>query len=233
MAKLERSGIKRIVEIFVWLVLQAVLLFAAAGRLDLPRAWAYFGVMLGYMLASQAITLLFLRDRMAEVMNARGASHEGTKGWDKVMGVLYGVGLLVAPVVAGLDAGRFGWSSLGRGFLVPALVVTVLGNALAQWAILSNKHFEKTVRIQSDRDHRVVTTGPYRLVRHPGYVGIIAFSLAFPFVVGSAWALIPAGVSTLTMIVRTALEDRTLRRELDGYADYARKTRYRLFPGLW
>ena len=233
MAKLERSGIKRIVEIFVWLVLQAVLLFAAAGRLDLPRAWAYFGVMLGYMLASQAITLLFLRDRMAEVMNARGASHEGTKGWDKVMGVLYGVGLLVAPVVAGLDAGRFGWSSLGRGFLVPALVVTVLGNALAQWAILSNKHFEKTVRIQSDRDHRVVTTGPYRLVRHPGYVGIIAFSLAFPFVVGSAWALVPAGVSTLTMIVRTALEDRTLRRELDGYADYARKTRYRLFPGLW
>ncbi len=233
MAQLERSGIKRIVEIFVWLVLQAVLLFAAAGRLDLPRAWAYFGVMLGYMLVSQAIVLLFLRERVAEVTNARGARHEGTKGWDKVMGALYGIGLLVAPVVAGLDIGRFGWSNLGTRFLIPGLVITVLGNALAQWAILSNRHFEKTVRIQSDRDHHVVTTGPYRFVRHPGYVGIIAFSLAFPFIVGSAWALVPAGVTILAMIVRTALEDRTLRRELEGYADYARKTRYRLFPGLW
>ncbi len=233
MVKLERSGIKRIAEIFVWLFLQAVLLFAAAGRLDLPRAWAYFAVMLGYMLVSQAVMLLFLRERMAEVMNARGSRHEGTKGWDKLMGALYGISLLVAPVIAGLDAGRFGWSSLSRGFLVPGLIVTVLGNAFAQWAILSNRHFEKTVRIQSDRDHHVVTTGPYRFVRHPGYLGIIAFSIAFPFIVGSAWALIPAGITALTMVVRTALEDKTLRRELKGYLDYSQKTRYRLFPGIW
>ncbi len=233
MAKIEKSGIKRIAEIFIWLIFQAVLLFAAAGRFDLPRAWAYFGVMLAYLVLSQAVMFLFFRDRIAEVINERGSKHEGTKGWDKIMGLLYGISLLVAPVVAGLDIGRFGWSSLSRSLLIPGLIVTVLGNALAQWAILSNRHFEKTVRIQSERDHHVVTTGPYRFVRHPGYVGIIAFSLAFPCIVGSAWAFIPAGITVLTMVVRTALEDRTLRCELEGYAEYSQGTRFRLVPGLW
>lgn len=233
MAKLEKSGIKRLAEIYIWLLLQAVLLFAAAGRFDLPRAWVYFGSLLAYCVLSQAVMFLFFRERILEIANERGAKHEGTKGWDKSLSAVIAFCMMITPVVAGLDAGRFGWSSLGRGFVIPGLIVTVLGNVLSQWALLNNKHFEKTVRIQFDREHRVVSTGPYGIIRHPGYLGMIGTSIAFPFIIGSALALIPAGITALAMVIRTALEDRTLRRELEGYLDYSRKTKYRLIPGIW
>ena len=97
-----------------------------------------------------------------------------------------------------------------------------------------NPHFEKTVRIQTDRDHRLIDTGPYRIVRHPGYLGtILSFILSAPLLLGSWWAFVPAAASTASLIVRTALEDRTLRTELAGYEDYARRVRYRLAPGIW
>ena len=106
--------------------------------------------------------------------------------------------------------------------------------AILTWSMLVNTHFEKTVRIQTDRNHKVIDTGPYRVVRHPGYLGLIAgFILSAPLLLGSWWAFVPAVASTATLIVRTALEDRTLREELDGYEDYARRVRYRLVPGVW
>ena len=97
-----------------------------------------------------------------------------------------------------------------------------------------NPYFEKTARIQKDRDQKVITTGPYCYVRHPGYIGtIVGYALAPPIMLGSWWALLPALLATLSLIVRTALEDRMLQDELDGYAAYAARVRFRLVPYLW
>jgi protein-S-isoprenylcysteine O-methyltransferase Ste14 len=103
----------------------------------------------------------------------------------------------------------------------------------AGWALSSNAFFVATVRIQADRGQTVVSGGPYRYVRHPGYLGSILLHLGVPFLLGSLWALIPGFVAVLVMVVRTALEDRTLRAELSGYEEYAERVRYRLLPGVW
>jgi protein-S-isoprenylcysteine O-methyltransferase Ste14 len=105
---------------------------------------------------------------------------------------------------------------------------------LLTWAMAVNTHFEKTVRIQHDRGHRVIDSGPYRIVRHPGYLGaILGFTLAAPLLLGSWWSFVPAVAAVVCLIIRTSLEDRTLQNELDGYKDYAQNVRYRLLPGLW
>jgi len=135
--------------------------------------------------------------------------------------------------VAGLDR-RYGWSP-GPGFVLGAvaLMIALLGSALVIWAAASNTFFSAIVRIQKDRGHTVVTGGPYAAVRHPGYVGTIAVNLAAPVVLGSVWALAICAVIVVLVVIRTALEDRTLQCELDGYADYARRVRWRLLPGVW
>jgi protein-S-isoprenylcysteine O-methyltransferase Ste14 len=99
--------------------------------------------------------------------------------------------------------------------------------------MVENRFFSGTVRIQTDREHVVVSGGPYRLVRHPGYAGSLLATICVPVVLGSWWAWVPACVSVAALVVRTALEDRVLRRELDGYAAYAARTRHRLVPGVW
>ena len=109
----------------------------------------------------------------------------------------------------------------------------VLGSLLFTWAMISNRNFSTLVRIQTERGHEVARGGPYRYVRHPGYVGYMASYVATPFLFGSFWALIPSGLSMGLFVVRTVLEDRTLLKELPGYEEYARTVRYRLFPGIW
>jgi protein-S-isoprenylcysteine O-methyltransferase Ste14 len=139
----------------------------------------------------------------------------------------------VRYIVAGLDQ-RYGWTS---GFplaaQIMALILCVLGYALFVWATASNTFFSQIVRIQFERGHSVATSGPYRYVRHPAYVGAILFELAVPILLASWWACIASGLNVLLLILRTALEDRTLQVELAGYVDYARQVRYRLLPGIW
>jgi protein-S-isoprenylcysteine O-methyltransferase Ste14 len=108
-----------------------------------------------------------------------------------------------------------------------------LGYVLSSWALLENRFFSGVVRIQKDRGHQVVSTGPYGFVRHPGYAGALLAYLVTPVLLDSTWAFIPAVLMAGVVILRTALEDRTLQEELPGYKDYARKTRYRLLPGIW
>ena len=136
-------------------------------------------------------------------------------------------------ILAGLDQ-RYGWTG---GFplvaQMAALAVCVLSYALLAWAMASNTFFSQIVRIQSDRGHAVATNGPYRYVRHPAYVGMILFELAMSTLLASWWAIIAGGLCAILLILRTALEDRTLQVELTGYVDYARRVRYRLLPGIW
>ena len=136
-------------------------------------------------------------------------------------------------IVASLDSGRFGWSNVPLSVHIAGWAGLAVAFLFASWAMLSNTYASRTVRIQSDRGHQVVTTGPYRYVRHPMYVGTIFFGVCTPLFLGSWWALVPGGLLAGLFVVRTALEDRTLREELPGYAEYAERVRYRLLPGVW
>ncbi|MGB2907278.1 MAG: isoprenylcysteine carboxylmethyltransferase family protein [Candidatus Aminicenantaceae bacterium] len=135
-------------------------------------------------------------------------------------------------VIAGLDK-RFGWGSLSPLWSPVGLILVVLGSVPSAWAISLNPHFEPTVRIQEERGHRVISTGPYRYVRHPGYLSAILTSTATPLLLGTPWAFLPVGAIIVVLVIRTALEDRVLRRELTGYREYAQRVRWRLFPGIW
>ena len=169
----------------------------------------------------------------AELVAERGQIREDTKGWDKVVLALTAPAGLGMLIVAGLDE-RLGWSpQFALVVQLAALVLMALGYGLFSWAMASNRFFSSVVRIQKERGHTVIMRGPYQFVRHPGYSGVIILTLAASPILGSLWAFIPAGILIGVIIARTALEDRTLQNELDGYRDFARRMRYRLLPGVW
>ena len=169
---------------------------------------------------------------MAERQNTE--KFQDAKAWDKVLAPLMMLSIsFPLPIVAGLDH-RFAWSpAFPLWLIVLGFILTSLGYAFAVWAMAENRFFSSAVRIQSDRGHAVCDSGPYRLVRHPGYAGNIPPLLGIVLALGSVWALIPAVAALIIAVVRTALEDQTLQEELLGYRDYARRVRYRLIPGIY
>jgi protein-S-isoprenylcysteine O-methyltransferase Ste14 len=210
------------------LALFAVLLFGAAGRLTWPRGWGYVLA----VLLLEVVTLVLLAVRAPETLRRRGRSGAGVERFDRGFAVLWLTLGVATPVVAGLDV-RFGWSQLPWSAFFVGLAILVPASLFGDWAMVENEHFEQFVRIQHDRDQRVVTTGPYRAVRHPGYLGAVLGALATPLLLGSAWTFVPAGLVAVLFVVRTGLEDRTLRAGLAGYEEYARRTRFRLVPWVW
>ncbi len=204
-------------------------LFWSAGRIDWWAAWAAIAVWLAFYTAMDILLLRFNPKLMAERLNPP----KGAKTWDRAIMSIFRLTTLVRYILAGLDQ-RYGWTV---GFPVAAqlagLVVCVLGYALLAWSMTSNAFFSQIVRIQSDRGQTVVTHGPYRYVRHPGYIGMILFELAMSILLASWVSLLASGLCAILLIVRTALEDRTLLDELTGYEDYARQVHYRLLPGIW
>lgn len=209
-----------------------LLLFVAAGCTDWWQAWVYAGLTIGVSLISRYI--LFLKNPALIAERARFTQSEGTKSWDKQIVIWIAViGPLTFMITAGLDK-RFAWSpELSLAAQLGALVIFILGFSLATWAMIANMFFSSVVRIQTERGHRVVSSGPYRLVRHPGYSGGIVSWLVSPLLLGSIWSFIPVGIIVGLYIIRTALEDRTLQEELPGYKEYTQHTRYRLLPGVW
>jgi protein-S-isoprenylcysteine O-methyltransferase Ste14 len=218
---------KRMRQVVVQFLVLAAILFIASGRLDWMWLWAYLGVSVS-ILAVNALVM------PPELIAERGQiGKEDIKGWDRVITTLNILPALGAPIVAGLDE-RFGWSpQLALTVHLIGLALLVLGQGLFTWSMVSNKFFSTSVRIQMERDHTVASGGPYRYVRHPGYVGYIVSAFAAPLALGSLWALIPAAITLCLFVGRTALEDRTLQDELDGYREYAARVRYRLLPGVW
>jgi len=207
----------------------AAILFISAGRLDWIQAWA-FSLAFGSFLTFYG--LWALRNDPGQ-LNERSQVGENTKRWDKVILTIYTVLLFSMLILAGLDAGRFGWA-------VAPLALQILGWCGAACAgfvifrtVMVNTFLSRTVRIQDDRGQRVIDTGPYARVRHPMYLGIIVLMVSIPVLLGSLWALVPGGLIGVLFIVRTALEDRTLHQELPGYPEYARRVRYRLLPLVW
>jgi protein-S-isoprenylcysteine O-methyltransferase Ste14 len=167
------------------------------------------------------------------IIAARGRWHRDTKRFDKVYVALSAPLAFPLPAVAGLEAGRFGWTSLPQWTLYGGALLFLFGGVIVGWTMAVNPYLETTVRIQSERGHKVITSGPYRFIRHPMYAGGLLQLVAVPLVLGSRWAFAVAGASGALLLWRTILEDRTLVRELDGYREYALGTRYRLLPGIW
>jgi protein-S-isoprenylcysteine O-methyltransferase Ste14 len=159
---------------------------------------------------------------------------QSAKAWDKVLAPLMALSLsFPLVIVAGLDH-RHGWSPVFPLWLIVlGFILITLGYAFAAWALVENRFFSTTVRIQTDRGHVVCDSGPYRVVRHPGYAGNIPPLLGIVLALGSVWTLIPAAVALIIAVIRTALEDQTLQDELPGYRDYAQRVRYRLIPGIF
>ena len=210
-------------------VMAGVLLFWPAGTLRWVWGWVLIAVYLAWSITN---AILFIPTN-PELLAERGARRKDAKRWDTVLMSVVGVLTLAKYIVAGLDF-RNGWTGEpGIAVHIIALGVGLAGYALVTWAMASNAYFSTIVRIQSERGHSVASAGPYRIVRHPAYIGTILFELATPLLLGSFWALIPGALSAVIFVVRTALEDRTLITELPGYREFTRQTRYRLIPGIW
>ena len=225
----KRGIVRWAVKQTVFVLILAAALFAPAGRFAGTRAWLY----LGLVAFIQGLTALVLIPRSPDLLIERSQLKEGVKTWDIGLAVLMGYSPALMALAAGLET-RFSAlpSSLDAGAII-AVLVAILGTLLTLWAMAANPFFSGIVRIQHERGHTVASAGPYQYVRHPGYVGMLVFTLATPLILGSRWAF---GMAALTMgitLVRTSLEDRTLQRELAGYAEYAQRVRYRLVPGIW
>ncbi|MBN1428035.1 MAG: isoprenylcysteine carboxylmethyltransferase family protein [Anaerolineae bacterium] len=207
-----------------------VILFGIVGRLDWWNGWALSVIYILWTLG----TVLFILPVNPQMLAERARPKPGGKKWDVVMVSAMGVFLLMTYIVACLDV-RLGWAiPFPLPVQIAGGIVAVLGyDILLVWSMVANAYFTAIVRIQEDRQHKVATGGPYRFVRHPGYVGGILCYLATPFLLGSPWALIPAVGTAVIVVIRTALEDKMLQSELSGYKEYAERVRYRLVPGIW
>lgn len=220
--------IRGIVIAIIYLTSLVVILFVSAGRIDWPMGWASLGI---YILIS--IINFMLVD--PTLVTERAQIRTGVNIRDMILASLSFLFFFpLTLLVAGLDTGRYAWSpTIPLAIQVIALLVFAFGNAIGSWAMVQNKYFSTFIRIQEDRDHEVITSGPYHWVRHPGYAGVILASIALPISLGSLWALIPAFIGACGFVIRTFYEDRVLMEELNGYREYAQSVPFRLLPGIW
>ena len=209
-----------------------VIVFLSVGKLDWVWGWVLLIIITAFLAAHPLLLIPINPELLAE--REKGITAKGVKAWDRwIAGLAAGAFPIASWIVAGLDVRR-GWTGpVSLAYHIGGLIVMVLGYVLFLWAMASNAFFAEGVRIQQERGHTVTTCGPYQYVRHPGYVGSILSQAATPFLLGSAWALIPSVVSAALYVVRTYLEDKTLRQELPSYEAYARRIHYRLLPGVW
>jgi len=221
--------LKGLVMLVVTLVILGAILFGSAGRVDWVMAWVFIGV----LMACVIVNIVVLMKTNPDVIQERMSRPKDVKRWDIVLSSILGVFVMAALPLAGLDE-RFGWSPpIAPALHVAGLALFVIGDLLFLWTMAVNKFCSKLVCIQKERGHHVVTSGPYRYIRHPGYVGWSILVAGIPLILGSLWTFIPVGVAICLTVVRTVLEDNTLKEELDGYEEYARRVRYKLVPGVW
>jgi protein-S-isoprenylcysteine O-methyltransferase Ste14 len=204
-------------------------LFLPAGTWTWIKGWLFLVVLIA---ASFVITLHLWRVN-PDVIAGRINPHETPRRWDLLLGLMMLAAMLAIPIVAALDDGRYHWLPVPWWVCVLGYALLITGMAGLTWAESVNKFFEPSVRIQTDRGHRVIDSGPYAIVRHPGYVSALPVFVGMALALGSLWATIPAVLMCLLLVVRTIWEDQTLRQELAGYEEYTHRVRFRLIPGVW
>jgi protein-S-isoprenylcysteine O-methyltransferase Ste14 len=219
--------IRWVVRSVIGVVIVAAILFGAAGSMAWPMGWAFLAVLLIVPLVTAGVV-----DR--DLLEERERVKTSDRAWDRIIFGLFSlIPVVIVPLIAGFDR-RYGWSGgIALWLQVAALLVTILGWGIHVWAMAANRFFALVARIQEDRGQTVATGGPYHIVRHPGYVGGILATAAPALLLGSWWALVPGIFGAILLIIRTALEDRMLQEELEGYQAYARQVPHRLIPGVW
>jgi protein-S-isoprenylcysteine O-methyltransferase Ste14 len=228
---------QKTVSLRVIIIMLFFIVFVPALPLLISRHWEWWEawVYLLLCIVSFAISRLLAARKNPDIIAERSKfmQHDNTQPWDKLLAPFSGIGGGLIPLIAGLDA-LYGWSqpySLNLKILV--LIIILAGYVLGSYALIANRFFSGTVRLQTERGHQVVSSGPYRWIRHPGYVGGILTYLATPIFLDSTWAFLPAVFVTLVLVIRTALEDRFLQNELAGYREFAQRVRFRLIPCIW
>ncbi len=204
-------------------------IFIPAGTFRWPEAWLF----LLFYFSTAAWFMIWMKRHSPGLLRERMSRKKDVKSWDKKIMWVYIATLLPLSILPGLDAVRFGWSSVPSIVKVTAFIGFFPAMGIIFWTMRENAFLSDVVRIQEDRGHKVCTTGPYQYVRHPMYAGVILIMICFPLFMGSFFSLIPAFIIIILFFLRTALEDKTLHEELPGYKEYAKKVRYRLLPGLW
>ena len=221
---------KLIVRFISGLILIGAILFGTAGTFHWPEAWVYIVIQFGW----SAVLSVWLWSYDPELLKDRlKFMKKSAKGWDKVLTFVSMPFYIPYLVIPGFDAVRYQWSHVPVWAKIICFILVVVSFFWISWVMKENTYLSRFVEIQEERGHRVITTGPYRFVRHPMYIGSAVLLLALPVALGSLYALIPVAFCVVIMIVRTYLEDKTLHKELEGYAEYAQKTKYRLLPGIW
>jgi protein-S-isoprenylcysteine O-methyltransferase Ste14 len=224
------STIRRgLIRTIIALVALGVLLFASAGDILWPGAWAYMAILVVSTILPLCGPFRFDQGLIEERMSKKPDAEQ----WDRVFKILVGVFTAIELVVPGLDH-RWAWTQAVPTWAFRlGLTMVTLGTAGLTWAMHVNRFFSAVVRFQRDRGHHVVTDGPYRVVRHPGYAAWAVRTLGVPLLLESWWAFIPATLFVMAFVLRTAKEDEFLQQKLPGYAEYAARVRSRLVPGLW
>ena len=228
----ERQLIRRwILQSSIFILVYSPALLWLAGDFLWGAGWLYITILIAFLALHPVLLIPINPALLAE--RARGTQTADTKQWDRVL-TMIGPGLMpfLSQTLSAIDH-RLGWSGLSSGLHLIGTLMAILGYGLFLWAMVVKAYFAEGVRIQSDRGHTVSQKGPYRIIRHPGYSGSILAVIGTPLILDTVWGLIPAIVAVVLIILRTVLEDRTLQAELDGYGEYKRDVRYKLFPGLF
>jgi protein-S-isoprenylcysteine O-methyltransferase Ste14 len=212
------------------LIFIGAILFGTAGTFRWPEAWVYIVIQFGWS-AALSVWLwshdpVLLEDRLK-------FTKKSAKGWDKILTFAITPFYIPYLVIPGFDAVRYHWSHVPLAFKIVCFALVTAAFIWITWIMNENTYLSRFVEIQEERGHKVVTTGPYKFVRHPMYIGASVLFLALPVALGSLYALIPGAFCVIFVLIRTHLEDKTLHKELVGYEEYARKTKYRLIPGIW
>ena len=218
-----------IIQILIILIILTALLFVPAGRLDWLQAWVLIFFILIYFLLYVQIGISKDPDQTRE----RSQMAKNVKPWDKVIMRIYTAILPTVFILAGLDAGRFRWSTVSMIWQLLAWIGLAFAGGIILWTVRSNTYLSRYARIQDDRGQQVVATGPYRIIRHPMYLGILTLFLCMGPALGSWVVLFPGLLIDLLFVIRTGKEDKMLQEELDGYKQYSQVVRFRLIPWIW
>jgi len=230
-SKLSIHGVKYILRMFLQLLFQVAILFIAAGTFNVgTQLFIYIIVLAGCYILELSVIVY----HNPEVLNERIKNiKSGTKSWDKVLLTLYVIfAYLVMNIFIGLDI-RFGWPHINFDYLYIGLVLYILSVVIGTKSLLTNKYFESSSRIQTERNQTVISKGVYSIVRHPGYSSIIIWALCIPLFIGAVYTFIPSVIIIAVITTRTYLEDKMLKKELNGYLEYSEKVKYRIIPYVW
>jgi len=220
--------IKLLIRGFGSVLFFSALLFICAGKLNYFQGWIY----LSTCIITTIITFIATHNNN-ELLKERSQAGQG-RSWDKLLLGISAIIFVITIVISGFDSGRFQWSpKLNWGFYLLGILITILGHSIFVAAQRQNNFFSAAFRIQADRGHTVCKTGVYKIVRHPGYLGMTVSLVGLPLLTGSILSFAPTSIAIIILFVRTNIEDKTLKNELNGYIEYTKQTRYKILPYVW